>query len=335
MSCRGMSGLTRVDIVSEGQARGSRALKRKRTLKRGAAWLVAAAALTAGLSLAMPVMTEGRSDRAGPQGAAGQPKPEQAAPWRVVSLNPCLDAILLEVANPGQIRALSHYSHDPAQSAVADRARNFPVTYETAEEILMLEPDLVLASIHDSPATRRALEKMNIPVLAFGVPETVEESHRQIREVAARVGHPERGEALIRRIDSALEALRPAPGARPVPALILQPGGFSPGNGTLQDDLLARAGLQNVAARYGVRYWGVVRLEELVANPPRLLLTGESGSSALAGGDRMLAHPVLKRLRGRMVASPWPPHLLFCGGPTLLEAAHYLRLARNALDNAS
>src|SRR5690606_33972676 len=96
-----------------------------------------------------------------------------------------------------------------------------------------------------------------------------------------------------------------------------------------------RAGLENVAERYGVDFWGVVRLEELVTNPPGLLLAGEESASGLAGGDRLLSHPVLKRFQGRMVTSPYPRHLLYCGGPTLLHAARYLRLARTALDNAT
>ncbi|HEY4548558.1 MAG TPA: ABC transporter substrate-binding protein [Pedomonas sp.] len=307
---------------------------------RGAAWLLATL-LTASLPFAISGLSEARNAIAAI--APGRTDADSAAllkenrPRRIVSLNPCLDAILLEVADDAQITALSHFSRDPEQSAVAQAARRFPVTYETAEEILLLKPDLVLASIHTAPATRRALERMNIPVALFGVPATVEESHAQVRDVAARVGHPERGEALVRRIEAALEALRPqaSDAGPPVPALILQPGGFSPGAGTLQDDLLARAGLRNVSARYGVNFWGVVRLEELVENPPRLLLTGADGADASAGGDRLLSHPVLKRLEGRMLASPYPRQLLYCGGPTLLEAARYLRLARTALENAS
>ena len=339
------SGLAWVGIVPEANMRPSRNQGRKqgreqergRTARRGAGLAVAALAIAC-LPFAMLAMAEARDVAARAQDASvASTAASQSAqtPRRIVSLNPCLDAILLEVADPAQIRALSHYSHDPAQSSVVEAARRFPVTYETAEEILLLEPDLVLASIHSSPSTRRALEQMNIPVAAFGVPGTVEESHRQIRDVAATVGHPERGEALIRRIDAALDDLRPPPGSKPIPTLILQPGGFSPGRGTLQNDLLTRAGLDNVSDRYGVDFWGVVRLEELVADPPRLVLAGEGGASALSGGDRLLSHPVLKRLQGRMVTSPYPRHLLYCGGPTLLHAARYLRLARTALDNAS
>lgn len=340
------SGLTWVVIVPETDRRPSRELGRKQgrkqerggTARRGALWTLAALAIAC-LPFVMLAMIKARDVIAArPQGTPAVTAPASQSmpvPRQIVSLNPCLDAILLDVADPDQIRALSHYSHDPAQSSVVEAARRFPVTYETAEEILLLEPDLVLTSVHNSPATRRALEQMNIPVAAFGVPATVEESHQQIRDVAAAVGHPDRGEALIRRIDAALDDLRPQPGSKPTPTLILQPGGFSPGRGTLQDDLLARAGLENIAERYGVDFWGVVRLEELVIAPPRLLLAGEAGASVLAGGDRLLSHPVLKRLQGRMVTSPYPRHLLYCGGPTLLHAAHYLRLARQALDNAS
>lgn len=260
---------------------------------------------------------------------------ERPAPRRIVSLNPCLDAILLEVADPGQIAALSHYSRDPAEFPSVEQARRFPVTHETAEEILLLEPDLVLTSIHSAPATRRALARMNIPVAQFGVPATITEDLRQIREIAARVGQPARGEALVRRIEAALASLAPPPGAEPVPTLILQPGGLSPGNGTLQDDLLARAGLSNVSARYGVAFWGVVRLEQLVLDPPRLLLSGGTGEAALSGGDRILSHPVLRRLEGRMATSPYPRRLLYCGGPTLVEAARYLREARRSLNLAA
>lgn len=294
-----------------------------------AACLPFALAATIGAEALRPSRAE---ERPAPGALAAQQPVPHGAPRRIVSLNPCLDAILLEVADDAQVRALSHFSHDPAQSLVAEEARRFPVTYETAEEILLLEPDLVLASVHTSPATRRALERMNIPVVLFDVPSTIEENLGQIAEISARVGHPGRGAALIGRIEAALAKLQQEAGAgAPVPALILQPGGFTPGTGTLQDDLLARAGLRNVAARYGVNFWGVVQLEQLVLDPPRLLLSGSTGTGALAGGDRLLSHPVLRRLKGEMVTSPYPRSLLYCGGPTLIEAARYLRAARAAL----
>lgn len=248
-------------------------------------------------------------------------------------MDPCLDAILLHVADPGQIAAVSHYSQDPKSSTVAHLARKFPYTYATAEEVLMLRPDLVLASVHTAPATRSALERMNIPVAAFGVPSTVAESLAQVREIARLLGHPERGKALVRRIETALDAINAS--GPPIPTLIFQRDGFSPGKGTLQDDLLRRAGLVNEAARYGVDFWGMVPLELLVANPPRLLLTNRSDNGSPAVQGRQLSHPVLRRLEGHMVRAHYPPQLLYCGGPSLIDAANYLKQARQAVESAS
>ncbi|HCH95383.1 MAG TPA: iron ABC transporter substrate-binding protein, partial [Erythrobacter sp.] len=49
-------------------------------------------------------------------GGAGAPPPERGP--TIVSLNPCTDAILAEVAAPGQLLAISHYSKDPRASSM-------------------------------------------------------------------------------------------------------------------------------------------------------------------------------------------------------------------------
>ncbi len=52
---------------------------------------------------------------------------EADAPRRVVSFNLCADQLLLALADPGQIVALSRFSRDPGMSAAARKARSFPV----------------------------------------------------------------------------------------------------------------------------------------------------------------------------------------------------------------
>ena len=64
---------------------------------------------------------------------------------KIVSLNPCSDAVLAEVADPAQILAISHYSHDPrASSMPLDQARRFRSTGGTVEEVIALKPDVVV-----------------------------------------------------------------------------------------------------------------------------------------------------------------------------------------------
>ena len=102
----------------------------------------------------MPPLTR-RAALAGVASPAAPRVAAPSAPRRVVSLNPCLDAILVEVADRAQIAALSHYARQPQGSTIVAIARTLPETFESAEEVLMLRPDLVLASRHTALATRR------------------------------------------------------------------------------------------------------------------------------------------------------------------------------------
>ena len=84
--------------------------------------------------------------------------------------------------------------------------------------------------------------------LAGGIAATVEESQDQVRQLAAAVGEPERGEALARRIGHAAARLERAQAATPVPTILWQPGGIVPGEATLVADLMRRAGLASHTA---------------------------------------------------------------------------------------
>ncbi len=252
-------------------------------------------------------------------------------PRRVVSLNPCLDAVLVAVADRGQIAALSHYARDAYGSTIAAVARTLPVTYESAEEVMMLRPDLILASRLTGPATQAALGRLGVKVEAFAVPNTVAESLAQVARIAALVGHPDRGARLIGRIDAALAAAAPPPGSRPVAALVFQPQGFAAGTGTLMNEMLVRTGFLNVAARYGVGQWGNVSLERLLADPPRMLLAGQARPGAPTWAERLVTHPALRAVAGRMQRAAFPERLLYCGGPALIQTAQVLAAARRGV----
>lgn len=252
--------------------------------------------------------------------------PAAAGPRRVVSMNPCVDAVLVEVAEPAQILAISHYSQDPrATSIPLATARRFAATSGTAEEVVALRPDLVLAGAHVSPSTLAALRRLGVPVETFGVPATVAESLAQVRRIAAAVGKPARGEALATRIEAA--AARAQAGARgpAVPALIWQGSGLVPGKATLADEMLRIAGFRNMSADYGLKQWDVLPLEHLAARPPRVLLTDP------AAADRMTGHRVLRRYEGRIVQADFSERLLSCAGPVIIRALDRLSQVRAGL----
>ena len=245
----------------------------------------------------------------------------------IVSLNPCTDAILAEVADPAQLIAISHYSLDPASSSLDPAtARRFAATGGTVEEVLALHPDLVVSGNFDPPATVEAFARLGLRLEQVPIAPTVAASVAQVRRLAALAGYPERGETLVTRIEAALTAAKPLPGA-PVPAIVWQSGGIVAGTGTLIDDLLARTGFANQAAARGMRQADYLPLEALLADPPQVILAAGSGRG---NEDRLLSHPALAGLRGTTRAR-LDPALLWCGGPTIAKTAARLAEVRHAL----
>lgn len=242
----------------------------------------------------------------------------------IVSLNPCLDAILVEIAPPGQVLALSHYSRDPSSRSIpAQVAARYGVTGGTAEEVIAQAPDLVLASIFLPQPTKSALERAGLRVATFGSPTTLAESAAQVREVAALAGRVGAGEALAARI-----APPPAPPqGQPVDALLWQPGEIVAGEATLIAELLREAGFASHAARRGLGQADRVSLEAVLADPPRVLLVAGD-----AAGQR---HPLLAQLPARTLVAPFDPSLLYCGGPTIPRARARLRAIRAEAERGS
>ena len=263
--------------------------------------------------------------------AACSPAPASEAPHQfpaIVSLNPCTDAILAEVADPSQILAISHYSHDPASSSMdLATARRFAVTGGTVEEVLALRPDVVVSGNFMSPATVGAMNRLGLRLEQLPIAPTIAASEAQVRTLARLAGHPERGEALIARIEAALATAAPPPGSAAIPAVVWQSGGIVPGGDTLIAELLRRTGFTSFSAARGMKQADVLPLEAMLADPPVVILTA---GEPRANEDRLLAHPALAALKDTR-RERFDPSLLWCGGPTIIRAAERLAAVRRSL----
>lgn len=255
------------------------------------------------------------------------PSRQNAAPRlpRIVSINPCIDAVLMQVADPAQIAGISHYSQDPQATSISlTAARRFRATSGTAEEVVALAPDIVLAGQHVAPSTAAMLHRMHIRFVQFPVPETLAQTEEQVRAIGSAIGQPQRGDMLARKIANAAVAARPSDNKK-IPALIWQGGGLVPGKNTLSDALLQTAGFENMSASYGLAQWDILPLEYLVARPPRVLLSVGQGAGS---GDRMLSHPVVAKLGKRIAIRPFAPRLMNCAGPNVIDALQRLATIR-------
>ena len=294
-------------------------------------YLFARAALAADLLTAPLRTSDTPTASAATAMRAARAQTHTGAPARIVSLNPCVDTILVEIAAREQIAALSFRSRDPRQSVIVDIANTYPITYETAEEVVVLRPDLILATKHSALATRNALKRVGMRLVMLDVPESIESSFAQVRKIAQAIGRTQQGEALIARLQTAIDRAR---GDSRITAIIFQPTGLTPGKGTLISELMGVVGFDNVAERYGIKRWGIVGLEQLIANPPAVLLSGEVEPGAPTRAEQLVQHPALRHMRSQMKRATFPARQLNCGGPVMELALQSLVSARDGAGDA-
>ena len=265
-------------------------------------------------------------------GCARNIAPNPAAHPTVVSLNPCADAILAEVTAPGQLLAVSHYSHDARGSSMPlAQALRFRATGGTVEEIVALAPDLVVGDSFTAPATRSALRRLGIRFAALPIATTIAASEAQVRGLARLVERPAAGERVVARIERSLGSAAPPPGWSPRSAIVWQGGGLVAGDATLIAGLMDHAGFRSAAATRGLGQGAVLPLEAMLADPPRVIL---AAGDPRADEDRLLRHPVLARMTGTTRAR-LDPGLFYCGGPSIPRAMTRLDAIRRSLANPS
>jgi iron complex transport system substrate-binding protein len=225
---------------------------------------------------------------------------------RVASLNLCTDQMLVLLA-PEKVVGLSQLARDPAISFVAAQAAHLPVVRASAEAVLRLHPDLILAGPYGAQTTLALLRQERAPLLRIDLPQDFAGIRQMTRLLATKLGVPERGEALIAAMDADLDGVpHRHDGER---AVVWEPRGLTAGPGTLMDAILQAAGLSNSSD--GRR----LSLEAMVRNPPQLLIVPTAPAyPSLA--TTLLEHPAIAKVPRREI----PPTLTICAGPFTAQA---------------
>lgn len=238
-----------------------------------------------------------------------------AVPQRIVSINLCADQLVLALADRGQIAGLTKNATDVEMSGEAAKAHGIPLLSNSAEQILAIEPDLIVGMPASRSAALRALPRQDYPLLDLATANTLDEIYTSIRVTAAAVGHPERGSALIARMQGELAGL-PKPGKGRV-AAYYQRRGYMTGTGTLIDELMGRVGLVNLAGKLGKPPLSQLSLEEMVAAEPDFLIVESATDVVTDQGSEMLHHPAIKDIPRISIPQAWT----VCGSPAYTQAA--------------
>jgi iron complex transport system substrate-binding protein len=242
---------------------------------------------------------------------------------RIVSLNLCTDELLLRLADQAKVASVTWLSRNPSGSNVSDLAERVPINHGLAEQIIASDPDLVLAGTFTTRIAVGMLKRTAIPVVEFPVPRSFDEVRQQIRDVARLVQAEDRGRQLIDEIDRRVAVVAAKSRAMRPTAVVLNPNGATVGQGTLADQVMTAAGLDNIAARLRIDNYGQIPLEIVALHEVDVLIVSASRDGPPSKATEMLSHPILSKLtRTKIVVLPG--RLWNCGGPGVAEAVERL-----------
>ena len=254
---------------------------------------------------------------------------------RVISLAPSVTETIFALGAGDQLVGVSaHCDYPPAARAI-DRVGTFVTP--NVERILAAHPDVVLAV--PSPGNQRPVEALRDLGLRVVVVDahSVAELESAIVTIGDTVGRPAEARALVAGIEAQFNAVQARVAATPARGVLLLVG-HSPliaaGAGTVQDELIRRAGGINLAAGAG-RGWPHVSIEFVIAAAPEVII--DTGMQDGSGSDTFWgAFPSLPAVHDGRV-SGFAGDALLRPGPRIGEAVEALarRIHPERFDHAA
>lgn len=238
--------------------------------------------------LPAPVSTEAPAATEAPVAAfltivddAGREITLAEAPQRIISLAPSNTEILFAIGAGPQVVGRDEFSDYPEAANTIDSVGGSMGEY-SAEAIIALQPDLVLAAEINTPELINQLEELDLTVYYLSNPKTLEELYGNLEIVAQLTGHEEETAALVAslkaRVEVVDEKIMPL-SARPSVFYEIDASDpskpYTYGPGTFGDLLITRAGGTNIGGALTDAY-PQISLEQVVLDNPSFIILGDS-----------------------------------------------------------
>ena len=254
----------------------------------------------------------------------GDPAAPKSVPGNVVSLNVCTDQLAMLLAAPGQLYSVSYLAASPANSVLVEEAAAYELNHGLAEQVFLMQPDLVLAGTFSTRSTVEMLRRLGFRVEEFAPENSIADIRANVLRMGELLGRSESAARAIADFDRELERLRSPPERTRLRAALLFPNGYTYARGTLLDELVRTAGYVNVADQLEITGLGRLSLESLVLSRPQVLITGQRGRESPALATQFLDHPAFKKIAENATSIVVPDPYWTCGTPFTVEALRIL-----------
>lgn len=200
------------------------------------------------------------------------------APHRIVLASTTLVDFVTALVPRDRIAAVCAHAFSASAIALDPAPWAGIATYDrfATEVVLGFRPDLVLCNGYNEPQTAAALHRAGVPVVVLPGPNSLADCHRTFAILGQVLGVEAAATAknadLDRRTAKLVERALGAPRRRGLCFTYNPTGSWTGGAGTMHDEALRLAGLDNVAALAGIRGHAQVSIEQILAMDPDVLV---------------------------------------------------------------
>jgi iron complex transport system substrate-binding protein len=262
-------------------------------------------------------------------GLGGQLQLTQAA-RRIVSLAPSNTEILFAVGAGAQVVAREDFSNYPEEATAIPSVGGNMGVY-SMEQIVALQPDLVLATPLTASETLQSMQDLKLPVMLIPNPTDLDGMYANLELVGRATGHSDVATQLVSDLKARAQKVTDVVAqASSKPVVFYELDATDPakpwtsGPGTFLDKLVSMAGGQNLGDELQSE-WAQISQEELIVKNPDVILMGDS----LYGGvtaEQVAARPgwsAIKAVQENKVY-PFNDDLVSRPGPRMIDGLEEL-----------
>ncbi|MES2822879.1 MAG: ABC transporter substrate-binding protein [Pseudomonadota bacterium] len=262
-----------------------------------------------------------------PSQVSPQASPQQLSSLseKIVSINLCLDGLLLALVARSRIDSVYYLSANPQFSPFAEQTKGLFLNRGLAEDIVPRNPDLILAGEFSSAELVTLLKQLKFRVEVLALPRSIADITAHIRYFGKLVGNASGAEVMAQSIEHQLLLLNAEQRkqARQINAFWYSSNGVVVGAETLENELMQHAGIHNLALDKNIIGFKQMDLEELILARPQVIIVESSDIEAFSLAREYIKHPALQKNNTRIIALP--SSLSVCSAPVLADVIKELR----------
>ncbi len=195
---------------------------------------------------------------------------------KIVSMSMASDELLYALVSKDRILALSGNSDkNEMRSALWNKINDFNQVKDNVEQIMALEPNLVIVPNWIKKTVISQLEDAGINIYVYDTPSNFQEEKNLIKELSCLLEVKNIGARIIKDMDTRLLAIQQKikKSGKPCPRVLeYSHYGSTNGKGSMFDDMLSNIYCKNVASEIGIYRFAKISKELVIDLNPEIIL---------------------------------------------------------------